>query len=74
MMAAVAAVTQQHVFGVAFTPAHLAAGVEQRLGPDHAALQGGQVQEHLREAGAGQKRLSPPLLDGLHLTAAVATI
>lgn len=44
---AVAAVAQQHVVGVSFTPADSAASVEDRARPEDASLQTGQVDEHL---------------------------
>lgn len=44
---AVAAVAQQHVVGVSFTPADAAASVENGARPEDASLQTGQVDEHL---------------------------
>lgn len=44
---AVAAVAQQHVVGVSFTPADSAASVENRARPEDASLQTGQVDKHL---------------------------
>lgn len=47
---AVAAVAQQHVVGVSFTPADPAASVEDRARPEDASLQTGQVDKHLGRA------------------------
>lgn len=55
VIASVAAITQHHAFRVAFLPAHLAASVEDGLGPDDAAVQRRQVKEDLGQAGRRKK-------------------
>ena len=47
VVSSVTAVTQQHGVGVSLAAADLAARVEQRAGPHHAPLQGGQMHKHL---------------------------
>ena len=70
----VAAVAEQHVLGVSLAPADLAAGVEQGLGPQHAPLQGGEVEEPLGQAGARLQRVPPPLQHRLTHTPAVTAV
>ena len=61
VVAPVAAVAQQHLLGVAAASAHAAAGLEDGLVPGDGALQRGEVEEDLGEAGAGHQRLLPAL-------------
>ena len=61
VVASVAAVTEQHLLGVSLPATDPAARVEGGLAPQDAPLQGGQVQEHLGEAGSGHQRLLPAL-------------
>ena len=61
MVASVAAITQQHLLRVAATSTHTAAGLEDGLVPGHGALQGGEMEEDLGEAGAGHQGLLPAL-------------
>jgi len=46
-MAAIAGVTEQHLFRVAFPSTYSTLGVEHGPRPHYASLQGGQVQENL---------------------------
>lgn len=74
VMASVTAITQQHVFTVSLPAAYFTAGIQDRLGPEHTALQCRQMQEKLREAGAGQKRFPPALQHRLHLSPTFTSI
>lgn len=74
VMASVTAVTQQHVLAVSLPAAHFTAGIQDGLGPEHTALQCRQMQEKLREAGAGQKRFPPALQHRLHLSPTFTSI
>lgn len=52
VVSAVAAITQQHVVGVAFAPADAAASVEDGAGPEDGALEAGQVHKYLQHTHA----------------------
>lgn len=73
VVSSIAAVTQQHVLCISLPATDLTAGVEQGLRPDDTALQGGEVEEDLRQAGTAQQRLPPTLLDSLHHPTTVTT-
>lgn len=74
VMASLAGVAQQHVLGIALLATHLAAGIQDGLGPGDAALQGGEVQEDLRQAGAAEQGLPPAVLHRLADASAVTGV